>query len=43
MWVTAPFVDKGVELGKAWGFQFNTVFINWIKDSKQCLGKKNTI
>jgi len=31
MWVTSPFLEKGFEVIKAWGFKFCTVGFVWIK------------
>jgi len=31
MWVTNPHLEQGVELGKAWGFEFRTVAFVWDK------------
>ena len=31
MWVTSPHLEQGIELGKAWGFDFRTVAFVWDK------------
>ncbi len=31
MWVTDPFLEKGIELLKAWGFEYKTVGFHWMK------------
>ena len=31
LWVTSPFLPEGLELCRAWGFEYKTTFI-WIKD-----------
>ena len=31
MWVTSPHLEQGIELGKAWGFNFRTVAFVWDK------------
>lgn len=31
MWVTNPHLDQGIELGKAWGFDYKTVAFVWDK------------
>ena len=31
MWVTSPMLDKALELGAAWGFQYTTVAFVWDK------------
>ncbi len=31
MWVTNPHLSQGIELGKAWGFQYKTVAFVWDK------------
>lgn len=31
MWVTNPHLEQGIELGKAWGFQYKTVAFVWDK------------
>lgn len=33
MWVTDPFLEKGFEVIKAWGFQYKTVGFYWAKTS----------
>ena len=38
MWTTGPFLGKAIELGESWGFEYVTMFLNWFKDSKKCLG-----
>lgn len=38
MWVTYPFLDKGFEVIKRWGFKYKTVGFTWIKMNK----RKNT-
>jgi len=37
LWVTSPFLPKGLELCQAWGFEYKTNFV-WIKD-KSTYGK----
>lgn len=31
MWVTSPHLAKGIELGRAWGFQYRTIAFVWNK------------
>jgi len=31
MWVTNPHLAQGIELGKAWGFEYKTVAFVWDK------------
>jgi N6-adenosine-specific RNA methylase IME4 len=31
MWVTSPHLEQGIELGKAWGFEYRTVAFVWDK------------
>lgn len=31
MWVTSPHLEQGIELGKAWGFNFRTIAFVWDK------------
>jgi len=31
MWITSPHMEQGIELGKAWGFEFRTVASVWDK------------
>lgn len=31
MWVTNPHLEQGIELGKAWGFDYRTVAFVWDK------------
>ncbi len=35
MWVTAPKMQEGLDLMKAWGFEYNTVAFTWIKLNKK--------
>lgn len=35
MWVTAPCLQEGLELVKAWGFQYKTFGFTWIKQNKK--------
>ncbi len=35
MWVTYPFLQKGFEVLKAWGFQYKTVGFTWVKKNKK--------
>ena len=37
MWVTSPFLQEGLQLCQAWGFEYKTTFV-WIKD-KATYGK----
>lgn len=34
LWVTAPFMDRGIELVRRWGFEYKTVAFTWIKKNK---------
>ena len=34
MWVTFPFLEKGLEVIKSWGFTYKTVGFNWVKKNK---------
>lgn len=34
LWATAPCLDKALELGIAWGFQYKTVAFAWVKINK---------
>jgi N6-adenosine-specific RNA methylase IME4 len=34
MWVTSPFLEKGIEVMKAWGFKYKTVGFCWAKRNK---------
>ena len=38
MWVTFPFLEKGFEVIKAWGFQYKTVGYVWVKRNKKSEG-----
>lgn len=31
MWVSDPLLDQGIDLGRAWGFQFKTKVLTWRK------------
>ena len=35
MWVTYPFLQKGFEVLKAWGFEYKTVGFTWVKKNKK--------
>lgn len=35
LWVTAPCLQEGLELIKAWGFTYKTIAFNWIKQNKK--------
>lgn len=35
MWVTYPFLEKGFEVLKSWGFQYKTVGFTWVKKNKK--------
>lgn len=35
MWVTYPFLEKGMEVLKAWGFTYKTVGFTWVKKNKK--------
>lgn len=35
MWVTYPFLEKGLDVIKAWGFQYKTVGFTWVKRNKK--------
>lgn len=35
MWVTFPFLEKGMEVLKAWGFEYKTVGFTWVKKNKK--------
>jgi len=35
MWVTDSHLDEGIELLKAWGFEYRTVAFNWIKTTSK--------
>jgi len=37
MWTPVPLIHKTIELGRKWGFNYVTFFLNWIKDSP-CVG-----
>ena len=34
MWVTYPFLQEGLRLFEAWGFQYKTIGFQWIKTTK---------
>lgn len=34
LWVTMPLLDEGLELLKAWGFQYKTCGFTWVKRNK---------
>lgn len=38
IWVTFPFLEKGFEVIKAWGFQYKTVGYVWVKRNKKSDG-----
>lgn len=31
MWCSGPVIDKSIELMRFWGFDYKTIFINWVK------------
>lgn len=35
LWVTMPLLDEGLELIKAWGFEYKTVAFTWVKKNKK--------
>jgi N6-adenosine-specific RNA methylase IME4 len=35
LWVTAPCLIEGIELCKAWGFEYKTIGFTWIKKNKK--------
>jgi N6-adenosine-specific RNA methylase IME4 len=35
LWVTAPCLIEGIELIKAWGFEYKTVAFTWVKQNKK--------
>lgn len=35
LWVTAPCLEEGLELIKAWGFTYKTIAFTWIKQNKK--------
>lgn len=35
LWVTAPCLEEGLELIKAWGFKYKTIAFSWIKKNKK--------
>ena len=38
MWVTYPFLEKGFEVIKAWGFEYKTCGFTWVKKCKKSDG-----
>lgn len=38
MWVTFPFLEKGLEVIKAWGFTYKTCGFTWVKKCKKSNG-----
>jgi len=38
MWASGPTLSKALELMRAWGFRYSTVFTNWIKTGKNSEG-----
>jgi N6-adenosine-specific RNA methylase IME4 len=34
LWVTDPFLDRGIELIGAWGFTYKTVGFTWVKPNR---------
>jgi len=34
LWVTAPLLDKGIDVLSSWGFQYKTIAFVWIKTAK---------
>jgi N6-adenosine-specific RNA methylase IME4 len=39
MWTTGPFLQKAIKLMESWGFKFCGVFIYWVKNGKNCMGR----
>lgn len=37
LWVTSPFLQEGLEVIKAWGFQYITIAFTWIKLNKSAV------
>ena len=35
LWVTAPCLEQGLELIRAWGFNYKTVGFTWVKQNKK--------
>ncbi len=35
MWVTDPFLEKSLEVIKAWNFKYKTVAFTWVKQNKK--------
>ena len=35
LWVTAPCLIEGIELVSAWGFEYKTVALTWVKQNKK--------
>ena len=35
LWVTAPCLEQGLELIRAWGFTYKTVAFTWVKQNKK--------
>jgi len=38
LWVTMPFLPKGIELINAWGFTYKTVAFTWVKTNSNSMG-----
>jgi N6-adenosine-specific RNA methylase IME4 len=38
LWVTFPCLEEGIELIRAWGFQYKTCAFTWAKKNKFCNG-----
>jgi len=38
LWVTMPFLNKGIELVSKWGFVYKTVAFTWIKTNTNSMG-----
>ena len=35
LWVTAPFLEEGIELIRTWGFTYKTIAFTWVKKNKR--------
>lgn len=35
LWVTMPFLEKGLEVMKAWGFKYRTCAFTWVKTNRK--------
>ena len=38
LWVTAPLIEEGIEVLKAWGFKYKTKAFCWVKTNKNTMG-----